>query len=80
MVTSVFNHIKIFRLLKQKKNLPVTPGVKLVFTSANRLLATLRKNLQICMKFSGKVGNGPMNKWLNFGGNQDNGSGSILRH
>jgi len=23
------------------------------------------------MKFSGKVGNGPMNKWLNFGGNPD---------
>jgi len=22
----------------------------------------------ICMKFSGKVGNGPWNKWLNFGG------------
>jgi len=26
----------------------------------------------ICMKFSGKVGNGPMNKRLNFGGNPDN--------
>jgi len=25
----------------------------------------------ICMKFSGKVGNGPMNKWLNFGGDPD---------
>jgi len=23
------------------------------------------------MKFSGKVGNEPMNKWLNFGGNPD---------
>jgi len=23
---------------------------------------------RICMKFSGTVGNGPMNKWLNFGG------------
>ena len=23
------------------------------------------------MKFSGKVGNGPMNKWLNFGGDLD---------
>jgi len=23
------------------------------------------------MKFSEKVGNGPMNKWLNFGGNPD---------
>ena len=22
---------------------------------------------RICMKFSGKVGSGPMNKWLNFG-------------
>ena len=27
------------------------------------------------MKFSGKVGNGPMNKWLNFGGDPENGSG-----
>ena len=26
---------------------------------------------RICMKFSGKVGNGPMNKWLNFGGDPD---------
>jgi len=26
---------------------------------------------QMCMKFSGKVGNGPMNKLLNFGGNQN---------
>jgi len=23
---------------------------------------------RICMKFSGKVGNGPGNNWLNFGG------------
>jgi len=23
------------------------------------------------MKFSGKVGNGPMNKWLNFGGDRN---------
>jgi len=23
------------------------------------------------MKFSGKVGNGPVNNWLNFGGNSD---------
>jgi len=23
------------------------------------------------MKFSGKVGNGPLNKWLNFGGDPD---------
>jgi len=23
------------------------------------------------MKFSGKVGNGPLNKWLTFGGNPD---------
>jgi len=29
------------------------------------LLATLRKNFWMdCMKFSGKVGNGPMNKWF----------------
>jgi len=26
---------------------------------------------QICMKFSGKTGNAPMNKWLNFGGDPD---------
>jgi len=30
------------------------------------------------MKFSGKVGNGPMNKWLNFGGDPDHGSGSAF--
>jgi len=27
------------------------------------------------MKFSGKVGNGPLNKLLNFGGDRDRGSG-----
>jgi len=27
------------------------------------------------MTFSEKVGNGPMNKWLNFGGDPDYGSG-----
>jgi len=38
------------------------------------------------MKFSGKVSNGPVNKWWNFAGNLDHrfgygyGSGSILRH
>jgi len=35
------------------------------------LSATLRNkhpNTRICMKFSGKVGNGPMNNRLNFGG------------
>jgi len=26
---------------------------------------------RICMKFSGKVGNWPLSKWLNFGGNPD---------
>jgi len=41
---------------------------------------------RICMKFSGKIGNGPMNKRLNFGGDPDRGSGyrygsgSISRH
>jgi len=37
------------------------------------LLAALRKktSARICMKFSGKVGNGPMNKRLNFGGDPD---------
>jgi len=34
------------------------------------LLATLRKNFR-CIKFSGKVGNEPMNKRLNFGGDPD---------
>ena len=28
------------------------------------------------MKFSGKVGNGPLNKWLNFGGDPDPDSSS----
>jgi len=28
------------------------------------------------MKFSGKVGNGPANKWLNFGGDLGHGFGS----
>jgi len=37
------------------------------------LLATLRKKTseRICMKFSRKVGNAPMNKWLNFSGDPD---------
>jgi len=41
------------------------------------LLATLRKNFPtetskwIGVKFLGNVGNGPMNKWLNFGGDLD---------
>ena len=38
------------------------------------LLATLRKSFQtdlFCKKFSEKVGNGPMNNWLNFGGGLD---------
>jgi len=36
------------------------------------LLATLRKTSErICTKFSGKVGNGPVNKWLNFGSHPD---------
>jgi len=37
------------------------------------LLATLRKNFQTDLHeiFLEKVGNGPMNKWLNFGGNPD---------
>jgi len=29
---------------------------------------------RICMKFSGKVGNGPINKWLNFGDDPNHGS------
>jgi len=36
------------------------------------------------MKFSGKVGNEPMNNWLNFGSDPDHGtgsgSGSVSRH
>ena len=37
------------------------------------LLATLRKKLPngSAWNFAGKVGNGPMNKWLNFGGYPD---------
>ena len=36
------------------------------------LLATLRKNFRTdCVKFFGKVGNEPMNKRLNFGGDPD---------
>ena len=34
---------------------------------------------RICVKFSAHVGNGPMNKWLNFGGDPDHGSGSVLQ-
>ena len=26
---------------------------------------------RICVKFSGNFGNGPVNKWLNFGGDSD---------
>jgi len=47
------------------------------------LLATLRKTFEwICMKFSGNVGNWPVNKQLNFGGNPDHGFGSrsVSRH
>ena len=37
---------------------------------------------RICMKFSVKTGNGPMNRWSNFGGDPDegSGSGSVSRH
>ena len=38
---------------------------------------------QICMKFPGKVGNGPMNKWLHFGGDLEpirQTAGLISRH
>jgi len=37
---------------------------------------------RICMEFLGKVGNGPTNKWLQFGGDPDHGSesGFISRH
>jgi len=30
-----------------------------------------RTSKRICIKFSGKVGNGPFNNWLNFGGDPD---------
>jgi len=43
------------------------------------LLATWRKNVRICMKFSGKVSNGPMNNRLNFGGDHRLGTGIIFR-
>jgi len=40
------------------------------------LLTNLRKtSKRICMKFSEKVGNGPMNKRLHFGGDLGHGSG-----
>jgi len=32
------------------------------------------------MKFSGNVGNGPVNKWFNFGGDPDHGFGYGSRH
>jgi len=36
------------------------------------LIISAKKTLaRICMKFSGKVGNGPMNKWLNFSDDLD---------
>jgi len=40
---------------------------------------------RICMKFTGKVGNGLTNKWLNFGGDPDHWSGwiqivTLIRH
>jgi len=47
------------------------------------LLAICAKTSErICMKFSGKVGNGPMNKWLNFGGDlvTDPDTDRITRH
>ena len=48
--------------------------VCLLFVS---LLATSRKTCErICVKLSGKVGNGPINKWLSFGGDLDHRSGS----
>ena len=35
---------------------------------------------RICMKFSGKLSNGPMNKLLNFGVDPYHRSGSLLQH
>jgi len=35
---------------------------------------------QICIKFSGKVHNGPMNKWLNFGGDPEVCIATLVRH
>ena len=32
---------------------------------------------RICVKFSGKVGNGPLSKLLNFDGDPDHGSGYL---
>ena len=40
-----------------------------VCLSVNNFMQKTSK--RICMKLSGKVGNGPMNKWLNFGGRAD---------
>jgi len=45
------------------------------------LLATLRKNVWTDPhEISGKVGNGPVNKWLSFGGDPGRGSGYGSRH
>jgi len=37
-----------------------------VCLSVSNFVQKLQK--RICIKFSGKIGNGPMNEWLNFGG------------
>ena len=53
----------------------ITSAKEDVFSSLSVcLLATLCKNLRICMTFSWKIGNGPINKLLNFGGNWRSGS------
>jgi len=42
------------------------------------LLATLRKSFLIGMKFAGKVGSGPMKKWLNFGDDSDHRLNTVI--
>jgi len=54
----------------------ITSAKEVVFSSLSVcLLATLRKNFQTDLhEISGKIGNGSINKWLNFGGNWQSGS------
>ena len=43
----------------------ITSGKEIMFSS---LFVCLSLSEPICMIFSGKVGSGPLNEWLNFGG------------
>jgi len=57
----------------------ITAAKKVMFSSSFLCLsvsyfALTKTSERICMKFSEKVGNGPMNKRLNFGGDPDTGT------